>query len=65
MLKLHDDSMVGIIMEKANGNNVVKTLKDPGFCNVSTAATALLHAPWLPVHHRAVRLHASAAVQNQ
>lgn len=40
VLKLHDDSIVGIIMEKANGKNVVKTLQNPDFCNVSSAAVA-------------------------
>jgi hypothetical protein len=33
-MKLPDATIVGIIMEKADGQNVVKTLKDPDFCNV-------------------------------
>ncbi|WIA33353.1 hypothetical protein OEZ86_006490 [Tetradesmus obliquus] len=34
VLKLDNDNIGGIVMEKANGTNVVKTLKREGFCNV-------------------------------
>ncbi|WIA13206.1 hypothetical protein OEZ85_006798 [Tetradesmus obliquus] len=34
VLKLENDNIGGIVMEKANGTNVVKTLKREGFCNV-------------------------------
>eukprot|EP00878_Enallax_costatus_P007032 GHUV01007369.1.p1 GENE.GHUV01007369.1~~GHUV01007369.1.p1 ORF type:complete len:581 (+),score=255.61 GHUV01007369.1:365-2107(+) len=34
VMKLSNNQIVGIIMEKANGSNVSKTLADPNFCNV-------------------------------
>jgi hypothetical protein len=34
VLKLGNSNIAGIVMEKANGTNVVKTLKREGFCNV-------------------------------
>jgi hypothetical protein len=35
VLKLGNNTIAGIVMEKANGTNVVKSLKREGFCNVS------------------------------
>lgn len=40
VMKLSNNQIVGIIMEKANGNNVSKTLADPNFCNVSISGVA-------------------------
>jgi hypothetical protein len=38
VLKLGNNTIAGIVMEKANGTNVVKSLKREGFCNVSWSA---------------------------
>jgi hypothetical protein len=40
VLKLGNNNIAGIVMEKANGTNVVKSLKRDGFCNVSCCDVA-------------------------
>jgi hypothetical protein len=58
VLKLGNNNIAGIVMEKANGANVVKTLKRDGFCNVRRGAhgEALVAA----CSNRCIMHHASA-----
>lgn len=51
VLKLPNQTIVGIVMEKANGQNVSKTLNDPNFCNVSANMDSAWHENIASYHY--------------
>jgi hypothetical protein len=41
VMRLHDGRIAGIVMEKANGRNVDKTLMDPQYVYSSSPSTTI------------------------